>query len=432
MKLVDVLNESITHHFCVLRSENEILNDKEIDLIGLDDNLVSRYVKLLLMSGLVLDRLSSNSPHVKLTDYNDSSLKIKEYDLVHNICFFDNSRCFNLVHNINDLSFEEKKTKGLSINVLGEYERYIILLLHSYTDKKTISNKYREELLAISEGLNNEKLRAKLSNFKLNKYLFFLIEKEFYSTVNIWGRPLRFGIFCYAALTQPIRLISFFIKKVSRLLRTIKNKIFKFKVLVFMGADGSGKTTTINELMSYLGENDCYYVHMGNKSNFLPTTKIINFIRANKKESIPLDSLPKNQGTSSFCMSRYIKSVIYNANVHAEVFSHMSWILLKNKLFLKKKYILVDRYIYDRYSTGKVGCKYRMHISPDFIFLLDASLDTLLARKQEHPKEVIEGFQKKYLEFLLEQKIAKCARINSENEIHSNVNLISRILNNEY
>ncbi|MEH6347747.1 MAG: hypothetical protein V7785_21815, partial [Bermanella sp.] len=96
------------------------------------------------------------------------------------------------------------------------------------------------------------------------------------------------------------------------------------------------------------------------------------------------------------------------------------------------KFVLVDRYIYDRYSSGKVGLALRMHLSPDYIFLLDAKIDILLERKQEHSRCVIEGFQKNYIEFLLEQDFSRCLRVDSENELHSNVSLINKVITDEY
>ena len=428
MELTDILNESVKHRFVFLRSEDQVLNDDEIDLLGLDQNLFKEFVRMLVMNGLVLDSLSFNSPHIKLTNYKDCSFKKKEFDLVYEVCFFDKSRCFKLLKNTDNLTFKKNMIKGMNMLSLNEYDRYIMLLMHSYTDKKVISKKYKEELRAIREQLNKKKLDIRLKNFKLNKSLFFLVEKEFYSARKTLKQTLRLSLFCYGCITQTTYLVSFLIKKSSRVLRTIKNKIFKFKVLVFMGADGSGKTTTINELISHLGAENCYYVHMGNKSNFLPTTKLLNYFRANKKTS----SLSNNQKLPSFSIKSIIKSFIFNTNLHAETLLHMSWIFLKNKLFLKKKYILVDRYIYDRYSSGDAQFKYKMHISPDYIFLLDANIETLLARKQEHSKEVIERFRQKYLDFILNQNISKCARINSENDIYANLNLICRILNDEH
>ncbi len=75
--------------------------------------------------------------------------------------------------------------------------------------------------------------------------------------------------------------------------------------------------------------------------------------------------------------------------------------------------------------------KYRLFPSPSLIFLLDASIDTLLERKKEHPKITLKNFQNRYYKFLLNQDFSKVICINSENSLANNTNLIIRLMNNE-
>lgn len=411
-----------------IRSEENIKTSQEVDILVRDVKVIDRIERDLFLKGCLLDKVNFNYPHIKISDFNINGAIKKEYDLVSRLFVFDKSRWFNLVKDTKLLSYDIKLIDGKEVYSLSLYDKYITLLLHSFADKKNITFKYLEELKNYKELLKNKELEVVLYNYHISCNLFKKIEKSFFSKSKLGLTRKLF--FISLSLKQPSNFFLGYKKKIFRFTKSLKKTLFKFKVVVFMGADGSGKTTTITELIKHLGDENCYYVHLGNKSQILPTTRLINRLR--KKQSITEVIVnDKIEVKKKRTLILKIKEVVFNINYFLEVLTHIVWIYIKNTLFTKKKYIMVDRYIYDRYELNEKIFKYNLFPSPDIIFLLDASLETLLERKNEHSKEVLEYFQNKYYAFLLKQNFSETIRISSENNLESNLSLINKLINDE-
>ena len=428
-EIYKILNNLNNYRLSFIRSESNCLEDQEVDVISFDDILLENFLEKSFMSGFLIDKKAINYPHIKLTKFHEEH-KLKEIDVVSDFFLFDKSRWFKIVKNINLVTVVKHDDGTLDITTLDIVDRFILLLLHSIADKKNVSFKYYNELKSLRLNIDEFILKEKISNYNISYNFFKSIENSFFSKSKILKQ--RQLLFLILMVNQPLRFFKGLINKIKKHFKTLKKTFFNFKVVVFMGADGSGKTTTINELMSLLGEEKCHYVHLGNKSEILPTTRLINKYRKDnikKVNEIKVVDFHKKKNKINFISK--IKSIIFNLNFLLEVYINICWIILKNKFYLRKEFILIDRYIYDRYEVNDSMLKYRLFPAPSLIFLLDASINTLLERKNEHPEITLKYFQNKYYKFLLNQDFSKVIRINSENSLAMNTNLIIRLINNE-
>ena len=95
LKIIDFLELANQHGIYILRSKNEILTDKEIDLFSSKKELF-KFLLHMFKNGLLIDKRNYNYPHIKLTDFSSSSENYKEYDIVTSFYFYDKSRCFKI------------------------------------------------------------------------------------------------------------------------------------------------------------------------------------------------------------------------------------------------------------------------------------------------------------------------------------------------
>ena len=425
----DSINKFVfnTNIICV-RSEGDVNFSKEVDVLVRDKSICNAIERDFFLKGGLIDKLSFNKPHVKISNLNNKGEIAKEYDLVSQLYVFDKSRWFKLVRNNKYLSTTTQFVDGLEVYSLSLYDKYVTLLLHSIADKKSPTFKYLPALENYRKVIEIKELQATLSNYYISYNQFRKIEKSFFSKNRlVLTRRL---LFISLGVKQPINLFLGFMKKIWRFSNLIKKSLFNFKVIVFMGADGSGKTTTINELIKYLGVENCYYVHLGNKSLFLPTTRFFLNRKENKRSEKSNSKKEAGGEIQRESFLQKLKILAFNLNLFCEIYTHICWIYIKNSFFQKKKYIFIDRYIYDRYQINESILKYKLFPSPDFTMLLDAELDTLLARKSEHSRSVIESFRNRYYSFLLRQDFSKTIRIDSENNLKDNIILIDKLLNN--
>ena len=432
-KIHKVLNNLKYYELAFIRSESNCVEDHEIDIISFDNELRKNFLRESFMRGSLIDKKAINYPHIKLTEFYKEQ-KFKEIDLVSEIFLFDKSRWFKIVRNIKLLTVVKKDNFNIDITALDIVDKFILLLLHSVADKKNVSFKYYDELKSLRLNIEESILKEKISNYYLNYNFFKSIENSFFSKSKSKSKILKLRklLFLILIINQQLRFFRGLFNKIKKTFNNFKNKIFDFKVIVFMGADGSGKTTTINDLMSVVGEEKCHYVHLGNKSRILPTTRLINRYRNdNRKKLNKIKVSDINTQRVKINFISKIKSIILNLNLLLDVFINIYWIILKNKFYLKKEFILIDRYIYDKYEVNDSMLKYRLFPAPSLIFLLDASINTLLERKNEHPENTLKYFQNKYYKFLLNQDFSKVIRINSENSLEMNTNLIIRLINSE-
>lgn len=165
------------------------------------------------------------------------------------------------------------------------------------------------------------------------------------------------------------------------------------KTVVFIGIDGSGKTTTITKIkeeLKKIGE-ESKVVYMGLGDNFtLPfLRKMLEFysnIKYKQLNKIRKKELKKDNWRERkffWILIQYIELWI-------------RWI--KSKIFSKEKIILFDRFFYDGliFSNEKNFHFFKKFTpKPDVCFMLVAPPEIIIKRKNEASLKNIENFYKK-------------------------------------
>jgi thymidylate kinase len=404
-------------------------NLKECDFIKLredfDDNESDVYINkheirkikdLLFEKGCIVDHRRSFAPHCKITHISSSG-DLSHLDAVNDIYLFDKSRGVKI--NKND-----------EINFTNEM-RYILLLLHAVFDKKFNSkSKYYKNLEYKKSTLNEGVMQKSLSDVLIPKIIFFKIEKCFYLNsylkIRFIFKPL---VIFWMFLIRPYNVLKWAIHKIYRILYSVKNKFLDEKIIVFMGADGSGKTAIIEELIRE-SDDEWLYIHLGNKGSFLPTTKLINKYRSNKRRKLISEEIKDNlhamPGKNNF-YSR-AKNFIYHINYNLEVYLHIQYLRIKCILKNKKIRILIDRYIYESKQCKSYSSGYSAFPAPNLIVFMNAPIEVLLNRKDEHDEKTIKKFIDEYKCFARSQKVAPLVMIDSTKEMKFNIRKVENAL----
>jgi GTPase SAR1 family protein len=405
------------------------INLKESDYIELredfDDNESDVYVNnheirkikdLLFEKGCVVNHRISYEPHCKVTHISSFG-DLSHLDIVDDIYLFDKSR-------------------GIKINKNDEVDftnemRYILLLLHSVFDKEYKSKSiYYKILECRNSSLNRKKLKNSLSQLLIPGIIFNKIEKCFYANsffiLRFILKPL---VVFWMLLIRPCYVFKWVFHKLYRLADNVKNKYLDEKIIVFMGADGSGKTAIIEELIKE-SDDEWTYIHLGNKGSFLPTTKLINKYRSNKRKKLiseaPENDLYVTPGNNNFYS--VAKNYIYHINYNLEIYLHLQYLRIKCVFKNKKIRILIDRYIYESKQCESYSSGCSVFPAPNLIVLMNAPIEVLLNRKDEHDEKTIKIFVNNYKSFVKSQRVAPSIMIDSTKEMIHNIKKVENAL----
>ena len=379
-------------------------------------HVLNKILKVTASSELLVDFCIENSPHCKITYFTEYQEPFS-IDLVSKIEIFSKSRGICL----------EKKSLGKSIFSFSNEYYYIFLILHSIFDKSIIyPSKYYHILSTIRPNLSPINIDKALSNLIIPKSLFYEIERNFFLRRAIRLRLLsRIKMLLLAMVLKPRDYVFHILKSSVRLFKHFQKKFFSEKIIVFMGPDGSGKTSLIQEIIKSDAINRWEYIHLGNKSNVLPTTKILNFLREKKRlkrsRVSSSDVSSANTEITQFARKsallivfwKKILNFILITNQYLEIFSHIQLIRFRNLLLRNKTHLIIDRYIYDMYISKVSLFLFYFYPSPDLIINLTAPTDVLLSRKSEHSREVIESFLSRYESFSKNQRFSPLITLNT-------------------
>jgi dTMP kinase len=195
-------------------------------------------------------------------------------------------------------------------------------------------------------------------------------------------------------------------------------------IIVFEGIEGSGKTTHLKNIASYLKKRNVKYISLrepGGSKN----SELIRKIILNKKSDFHIFS------------DLLLYLAARNENINK--------IIKKN---YKKKIILIDRFIdstiaYQHYGMGldksliiKLNRIILKNIKPDFTFLNIVSMKNLKLRVSKRQKNRYDNFnshfynkvQKGYLKISKNKK--KYMIVNSNKNINFNIKIIKNKINN--
>jgi len=420
--MVEYLKELDNNQFLMLRSLNKDDEENEIDIYIKSESLI-QLKQIFLEQGLLVDHRLINHPHCKYTDVESKINDFFHIDMVSDIHVFDKSRGIRI----------NKKDLFPEVLANSDCYKYVFMLLHAVLDKKySMDNKYTNILTEMRGKISNKELSQVINNLILPKILFNKIEKAYLNSeeriINWFYKPF---VRIILLTKKPYGTLKWIYRKFKRLLSNWFNKQFDEKIIVFMGADGSGKTTMINTLIDQLQEEDWQYVHLGNKSQLLPTTRLIHLIRKkNKKNPITKKSFQENDTVSkSHSLISETKNKILTINYYLEVYIHIQYLRIKNLFFSKHSRLVIDRYIYDKfYENINRFSVFKFFPKPNLIVLMDAPINILLSRKSEHNRNTIEDFKKRYNNFLLKQRYSKAIKIDSSTPISDGVSKIKKVI----
>ncbi len=194
-------------------------------------------------------------------------------------------------------------------------------------------------------------------------------------------------IFAKKILLTPSSWIACFMK-ITKILSRIISPKRKGCLVALIGVNGSGKSTTINgTLKKYEKTSNFFNGQMGyyfGWDPFLPTTKILSkILKKNNKKVFSEVNFSKNEQKSFSLM----KELLFAYN-YLEFFSRYLF-----KIYPKlrnNKLVITDRYFYDLYCQYQYGSSskilktlFLLYPKPDFLFILDADLETIKNRKKE-------------------------------------------------
>ena len=184
----------------------------------------------------------------------------------------------------------------------------------------------------------------------------------------------------------------------------ISNQIYKFKqkrkkyILSFMGVDGSGKTTSINNLSLFFDKNNINHL-IGNLGVYHQRTKFMRLLSLFiKREKNKKDAIKKLNLNYSF------KSPFKNIIRIIDIYLRYKKIIKKSKKN-DCKIILFDRYFYDIILQSKLDFISRRLLKlipkPDKLFFLSGNPKDIFKRKRER---TIKGLSKQMSKFREEIK----------------------------
>ncbi|WP_323586247.1 hypothetical protein [Aliarcobacter butzleri] len=400
-KILKIFEEFRNVNYCYIRDKKSfesvfLEDDSDIDLIVDYKNL--NEAQNILQDNLFFNILGHKSfLHLKENIYFD----------LHN----DEYERFPQLNINNALKRRVKK----EFYFLNDIDLYKILLIHPmdlsgirgqryYTkDKQEYLKNNKSLLLKVNSELNNDfgqkftsKLMTDIQNNQFDK-----IKQD----------NLKFKILMY--LHKPSYFKYFF--------QRLKKKIFKSeyqksKLIIFMGVDGSGKTTaaqnTIKFMKRYYGNNASRieYFYLGSQGGYmLPLVQIAQF-----KDK--LKSMFKKNKIQKIDRAKSENIVPSNHGRLKEMLLVLEYIVrcikLQYLLKIKNKIVVSDRYLYDYFRTDNTDPKVVKFFSkifpkPDFIFMMEGDTQKFYDRKQEyspkilkdHQDDLINGLRKEGLEF---------------------------------
>ena len=335
----------------------------DIDCI-VKKNKLAQIKKRFLNNGFIFEESRWNSIHAK-----QITSKYQDYH------FYIGGVPYNHILLLNEKYFFNKDKKIAKL--LG-------LLLHLVIDKESVSGKRQEEL-------HNSFKRLSKSE---RNHFFSICGKEYgpeitqemnkiTSRKEVDVRHLKWKIIFKKSNSLQLLGLLFVL---------VSNQIYKFKqkkkryTISFLGVDGSGKTTSIENLCKYLESNNIKYL-VGNlgvyhdRSSFMKF--LSKFVKTEKNEKKAVEKLNINYTQKSF-----LKNLVRLIDI---------FIRYKKTIKVAKKngskIIIFDRYFYDLILQSKLDFFTKILLKivpkPRKLFFLYSSPERIFKRKRERNIQVL-------------------------------------------
>lgn len=327
--------------------------------------------------------------------------------------------------------------------VLDDFMNGIMLLIYKQFGykKPTLKDEYRKEIRETYEKYPEEfeKEIARVTSKKLAKELVEYIKDDDFDQVlsktKVFSKQLR----RYVSRKKPLKTLRnstvFFFQKVWRILFAYRKYA---RVVAVIAPDGAGKTTFIEE---FVKELDYYYVNSPDVPrmhiyHFRPTM-LPNLGEIGEKAGVmeqDKNFTDPHRLPAANTMSSLVRISYYTFDY---VFGFMKCV--RSDVHYDR-HILFDRYSYDFIADPKrsriglpLGIRkffVRLTPQPKIVYVLDASADTIYARKQELERKVIADLLEVYRDLAKSHKRFKT--IDAEQTPEKMATDAVRIFINEY
>jgi thymidylate kinase len=189
--------------------------------------------------------------------------------------------------------------------------------------------------------------------------------------------------------------------------------------IALLGPDGSGKST-LATLIQEKGMGPSVCVYMGRDQFIIPTRRLIKWLRSKIRKDRETSSKEVNPSPSSqletlIPVRGRTRDILDVFRLFHDLADYYARYFFKNYLNCRKGFLVInDRYIYDMLSGSEKVQRLPvvqwiiMHLfpAPDYIFLLDAPVDAMYARKGEHTTELLTSMKEHILK--LQDQLDNC------------------------
>jgi thymidylate kinase len=223
-------------------------------------------------------------------------------------------------------------------------------------------------------------------------------------------------------LNNPFQTINYYFFEVYRTLNRIMRPSGLF--VVFLGPDGSGKSTVIEEVETKLAP----YFSKITRKHLLP-----RFLKLKRKSISQNDNVSNPHAKPPRGALASILKILYWC---CDNITYYFWRLIPLKV--RSTFIIFDRYYLDllvdpkryRYGGSQFIAKliYRFVPKPDMIIILDAPSEILYSRKKEVSMEEIESQRKRYKGLTEEYNNAHV--VDTSKELESSVSEVEKLIIN--
>ena len=331
--------------------------------------------------------------------------------------YIDDTIWFDLHYNIYerypqlniDKALSKRKYNGLFYR-LSENDLFKVLLFHPMDltgfrgqrlhtkDKQLFLNTSAVNIIRIQKEIEED-----FGNFFSDRIINYLKKKDF-TSIKKFNLLFKFLIY----LKRPEYLKFMFGR--------LKKKIFgeKGKLVVFVGVDGSGKTTTAENTIEFIKKyfrdekkEKVKYFYLGSLAAYiLPIAKLAEVKNSFKKYIFISKSeiIRKKNNGINVNKNSIIKEIFF-------LFEYLArYIKLMYMLKLKKQIVVTDRYLYDSFRRDNIdsnSIKLFLDIfpKPDYLFFMKGDTNEFFKRKGEYTPEVLNDHQNDIYNGLKEKNI---------------------------
>lgn len=350
--MVKILKKINKYEYFVLRDyddENKINNCSDVDMY-VSEKDINKVQKILEKEGFVLQKnIPCKYPHLQ---YKKISDRIYRFDVVTKLMYGKNQYYF--IPEKNNLTYETDKT-NFDVKIPNKQLAIYTMLLHILFDK----NDFSEKNYTLMQNLIK---KEKTDNDVINKIIEDIRNNDIEKCNNNIQNYQKLVLDNNIMKSNPAKKYCDFKILIKKIYTALKRRLERRNVAV-IGVDGSGKSTTIEELHNILG-SESIIVYMGLK-NF-------KFKYCKDNESF--------QGLNGIQKLKYY-TLLY-----------IDFLCRYFKYRYTSKIVIFDRYIYDTLANDKKprlkkildDIFYKvLYPKPKLIYYLHCDVETSLKRKND-------------------------------------------------